>query len=122
MAEGQTPGNGYTAPFGNGDGATQANGPSSGAHDFLKDPASGAPAGSGRDFTKESRPQQMGACPPNPQSVPNGGNLPFTAAPVAVSSVPFRLDGAAGSQAGQTGSIPEGIENEGAPKAPGGGY
>lgn len=79
------PGNGYDSPFGNGKGATMAQGSSSGAHNFLKDPESGASKEGGRDFTKESRPQEPidhtpdGGCY-DPASVPQGGPLPFPAA------------------------------------------
>jgi hypothetical protein len=79
MEEGKTPGNAMSSPFGDSKGATQAAGPSSGAHNFLEDPASHAPATGGRDFSKESRPQQMGYpedryCPYSP---PEGGDMPF---------------------------------------------
>lgn len=62
MAEGQTPGDGETSPFGNHKGATQA-----------------GPSSSGRDFSKENRPQEKGNpeeryCPDSP---PEGGALPF---------------------------------------------
>lgn len=76
--EGKTPGNAYASPFGNSKGATMG-GPSSGAHDFIKDPASHAPATGGRDFSQESRTQKTGDpadryCPDSP---PDGGTLPF---------------------------------------------
>lgn len=79
MAEGTTPGDGNASPFGDSKGATQADGPSSGAHNFIEDPASHAPATGGRDFSKESRPQKDGDpedryCPDSP---PDGGALPF---------------------------------------------
>lgn len=77
--EGKTPGNASSSPFGDGKGATQADGSSSGAHNFLEDPASHAPATGGRDFSKESRPQEKGDpedryCPDSP---PDGGDMPF---------------------------------------------
>lgn len=75
------PGTGYTPPFGNENGATVAGGgPTSGAHDFLTDPASNAPKTGGRDFTRESRPQRGGPPGYNAESVPSGGPLPFPAA------------------------------------------
>jgi hypothetical protein len=58
--EGQTPGDGQNTPFGDGMGETQVAGAAPGAHDFVQDPNSHAPAAGGRDFTKESRSQQMG--------------------------------------------------------------
>ncbi len=81
-AEGKSSGKGAVAPLGNGMGATQSAGAYSGAHDFIKDPASGADASGGRDFTKESRPQPGDQAPQdiNPQSIPAGGKLPFPAA------------------------------------------
>lgn len=64
-------------PFGNGKGATTEAGSYSGAHDFVTDPGSNAPAPKGRDFTKENRPQSE-ARPevvPNPQEIPAGGKI-----------------------------------------------
>lgn len=62
------PGNGYTTPFGNGNGATSAAGPSSGAHDFTKDAqGSGAP-GKGLDVTKENYTQDKGCAQPDDAS------------------------------------------------------
>jgi hypothetical protein len=77
--EGVTPGNGAQTPFGNGKGGTQAVGPYTGAHDFLTDPSGSGPKGSGRDFTKESRPQPADGAPKeiNADSIPAGGRLPF---------------------------------------------
>ena len=72
------PGSGYTSPFGNEKGATTSDGPSDGAHDFLVDPASGAPKTGGRDFTQENREQEEGNSGYNPETVPDGGPLPFT--------------------------------------------
>lgn len=77
--EGKTPGSAYASPFGDTKGATQAGGPLSGAHNFIEDPASHAPATGGRDFSKESRTQEKGDpadryCPDSP---PDGGDLPF---------------------------------------------
>lgn len=85
MAEGKTPGNGMTSPFGNGNGAT-ASGDSSGAHDFLTDPKGSGAAAGGRDFTKESRPQSDAKkeVEPNSQEIPAGGLIP-KAAPGAAS-------------------------------------
>lgn len=76
------PGNGYTSPFGNEKGATMADGPSTGAHNFIEDPASHAPETGGRDFTKESRDQPnmnhaAGGGSYDPSSVPAGGTMPF---------------------------------------------
>jgi len=79
MAEGKTPGDGSVSPFGDHKGATEGDGASSGAHNFLEDPASHAPAAGGRDFSKESREQKQGS--PDDRycgdSVPQGGDLPF---------------------------------------------
>jgi len=73
------PGDGANPPFGNGKGATSSAGASSGAHNFLEDPASNAPKTGGRDFTKESRPQEVGKPEDryNSDTVPEGGDLPF---------------------------------------------
>ncbi len=72
------PGNGYESPFGNGKGATSA-GPSTGAANFVKDPK-GPPAantGRGLDVADQQRPQPMGGTGYNPDSLPEGGALPF---------------------------------------------
>lgn len=72
------PGNAQDSPFGNEKGATMADGPSSGAHNFIKDPESHAPSTGGRDFTKESREQSDGPLPTiDDASIPAGGKLPF---------------------------------------------
>lgn len=89
MAEGKTPGDGSVSPFGNSKGATQASGSSSGAHNFIEDPESHAPATGGRDFSKENRPQKDGDpedryCPDSP---PDGGDLPFEQADKASQDV-----------------------------------
>lgn len=89
------PGNGYSSPFGNGNGATMT-GPSSGAHDFITDPASGAPKTGGRDFAAEPPPeQQSGNSGYNPDSVPQGGTLPFSGEPQPneTANKPFKLNG-----------------------------
>lgn len=79
-SEGSTPGDGSTSPFGNHKGATMA-GPSTGAHNFLEDPASGAPKEGGRDFAAEQPNKQQ---PRDDEeiagSVPAGGPLPYPAA------------------------------------------
>lgn len=68
-------GNGYTSPFGDEKGATLSGGASTGAHDFIEQPESDAPKTGGRDFTKESRSQQMTADSGyNKDSVPSGGD------------------------------------------------
>lgn len=86
MAEGKTPGNASTSPFGNGQGATQASGAASGGHNFLTDNSS-PPGGQGRDFTKESRPQSEAKDEnqPNSAEIPAGGKL-MKADPGPVSS------------------------------------
>jgi hypothetical protein len=101
MAENK-PGNGYTAPFGDENGATIAGGgPAEGAHDFLTDNESNSPASGARDFTKESRPQPAGGgsgC--NPVSIPPGGKLPWSGAPAPLQTgpaKPFKLNGDGGS-------------------------
>jgi len=72
------PGNASTSPFGNGKGATMAEGSSSGAHNFLTDPSSNASTSGGRDFTAESREQKSGPAPDiDKASVPAGGPFPF---------------------------------------------
>jgi hypothetical protein len=65
-------------PTGQGQGA-------SGGHDFLTDPK-GSGSGSGRDFTKENRPQtgMKDGNPPNPDQMPAGGKI-LKADPGAVS-------------------------------------
>jgi len=82
MAEGKTPGDAVVSPFGNHKGATEATGGATGAHDFLTDPKGSGAAGSGRDFTKESRSQPANGAPKeiNADSIPAGGRLPFPAA------------------------------------------
>lgn len=76
--EGASSGDGSDAPFGDGMGATQKAGDATGAHDFVQDPNSHAPAAGGRDFTKESKPQQMGQPTEiNPDDMAPGGRLPF---------------------------------------------
>lgn len=77
MAENK-PGNGNTSPFGNEKGATMAEGPSSGAHNFLENPESNAPNKGGRNFLEESRAQDIGPEDTIDQaSVPDGGTLPW---------------------------------------------
>lgn len=122
--EGTSPGNGNDSPFGDGDGATQAAGPSSGAHDFITDPKSNAPATGGRDFTKESRPQGGDRMAPdiNTDSIPAGGRLPFPSADPhgpsgkdvgtlvgAEKHKPFSLGGGAPAAAAPAGDIPDDI-------------
>ena len=77
--EGKTPGTGAISPFGDSKGATQADGASSGAHNFIEDPASAAPKTGGRDFSMESRAQKTGNPEDRycPDSVPDGGDLHF---------------------------------------------
>jgi len=100
--ESKTPGNGSTSPFGDGNGATQATGPSTGAHDFVTDITTKDTMGGGRDFTKESRSQQMGPPGYDPSSVPAGGTTPFREPSVRVDvstmggvemHKPFKLNG-----------------------------
>jgi hypothetical protein len=101
MAEGKTPGNGKTSPFGNGKGAPES-GAAGRPTDFTKSPTSqysggkGAsnfvrnPNGSGQDRptvndyaknpTASGTPSQRDAKPevvPNPQEVPPGGKTLF---------------------------------------------
>lgn len=94
MAEGKTPGTGAASPFGNGQGATEAAGASTGSHDFLLNPKGSGPAGGGRDFTKENAAQKSGEPKDlNPQSVPAGGKLPYPSDKPEPVAVPFRLKG-----------------------------
>ena len=96
------PGTGAASPFGNGSGATSAAGGATGAHNFLTNPASGAPKTGGHDFTQDNRDQKAGtddtvnpdsiapdgkvlyADPPagndrtSPVGLPEGGRKPFT--------------------------------------------
>ena len=59
-----TPGDGVSSPFGDGQGATMAQGSSTG----------------GRDFTAESRPQPQGPLDSiDPASIPQGGKFPTAA-------------------------------------------
>lgn len=51
-------GDGKTSPFGNGMGATQGAGPSTGGNNFLENPGGNNPAGQGKDFTKTPLPAQ----------------------------------------------------------------
>ncbi len=73
MPEGKS-GNGYEPSF------TSQGGKASGAHDFTKDPKSGAPETGGRDFTKEARTEQTSdkESTVDEASVPAGGKLPFS--------------------------------------------
>lgn len=71
------PRDGVISPLGDGKGSTMA-GASDGAHNFLEDPESAAPKTGGRDFTKESRDQEVGTLPTlDKASVPQGGTMPF---------------------------------------------
>ena len=55
-----------------------AEGPSTGANNFLENPAGGSPSSGGRDFTAESRTQKTGqAADIDKASVPAGGLMPF---------------------------------------------
>lgn len=97
------PGSGAVSPFGNEKGATKSSGSYSGSHDFIKDPASGAPKTGGRDFTEENKnAEQKEGHGYNEESVPQGGALPFPAADPGkrevsmeseVSHKPFKLNG-----------------------------
>ena len=90
MAE-NTPGDGYTSPFGNGDGATTEQGPSTGAHDFITDPTSNDTV-PGRDFTKDVFVQKRGdGC--NPDTVPSGGRYPYEGPAQVPANKPFKLTG-----------------------------
>lgn len=120
--EGAKIGDGKTSPFGNGKGATMA-GPSSGGHDFVKQPSSNAGGGGGHDFVKSPGPnpalntggkdftkgdvpeQKEGAAPDLcPESVADGGRFIHKDAPegygdVGVGSIghgkkPFKIKGA----------------------------
>jgi len=76
MSEGK-PGNGFESPFGNGKGATMS-GPSTGANNFLENPAGKSGDEGGRDFTKETRTQPTGSPPDiDTSSIPAGGKMPF---------------------------------------------
>jgi hypothetical protein len=83
-----------TSPFGNGQGATNESGASSGANDFTENPT-----GNGRkvamDHNKlfQNRPQKMGKSEVNKSSIPAGGLSPLT--PVAAVRKPFKLSGGA---------------------------
>jgi len=79
MGDGKVgPRDGAISPLGNGKGSTMAEGPDSGAHNFLEDPSSAAPTTGGRDFTKESREQKSGPADDiDKPSVPQGGPMPF---------------------------------------------
>jgi hypothetical protein len=106
MAENQS-GSGYMSPFGNEKGATSG-GPSSGASDFVKDPEGEADkfaTSGGRDFTAESKGQSMGGSGCNPDSVADGGILPFgdldpqdteMGGVQGVKAKPYKLGGGAG--------------------------
>lgn len=98
------PGSGSASPFGNEKGATKSGGSYSGSHDFIKDPASGAPKTGGRDFTEENlneKQKEGSGC--NTESIPSGGKLPFPEADPGkregnaieseVSHKPFKLGG-----------------------------
>ena len=94
-------------PFAGANGTTKeagaAKGGASGAHDFTEDPKDGAPK-TGGGFVPESRPQKMGNDLPAPDTVIEGGKLPFPetkytdagirgTGTVGNSSKPFKLKG-----------------------------
>jgi hypothetical protein len=77
--EGKSPGNAKTNPFGNGKGATEPKGSSTGAHDFIANPRSSASEAKGSDAQTEwmesqeqsEKPEQDGL--PNKESVADDG-------------------------------------------------
>lgn len=90
MAEGKTPGNGRSSPFGNGKGAPEGGALAGAPNDFTKNPScarngKGAsdfvrdPGGSGQDrpsvqdYTKAAGPTPRPEVKPNPQEIPAGG-------------------------------------------------
>ena len=86
-----------------GSGATDA-GPSTGAHDFVANSASGAKATGGKDFTGDNREQSAGKDETiNAESIPSGGVVmiadpvsPGRVSPVGLPTggkVPFRVRG-----------------------------
>jgi hypothetical protein len=74
--EGVTGGDGYTSPFGNGNGAPQSSGASDGKWSFEKLSSAPSTKGPGNP-TREGRPQQSGRPMCDPQSKVPGGPLPF---------------------------------------------
>lgn len=99
------PGNGYSSPFGNGNGNTS--GPSVGGNDFTKNPQGTSNPGKGEQlqFVTLQRKQQtgpiVGVGGANPDSIPPGGRL-LTADPKNADNktiagtkqrLPFRLEG-----------------------------
>lgn len=113
-AEGSTPGNGSTSPFGNGAGATQTAGSSKGSNDFTTNPTgNGTPPGSLAE--PANRPQKGRADGWNPDSVPKGGRLPFvdpssragaSLQPVGSGKKPYRLNGGEGGASSSGGAAP----------------
>jgi len=91
------PGNGSTSPFGDENGATVAGGgASSGSSDFVTNPEGDTVNSGGRDFTKESKSQQMGSSDYNKDSVAADGILPLVDDMAAggtqgVTSKPYKL-------------------------------
>lgn len=89
------PGDGKTSPFGNGDGSTS--GSASGGHDFIKDNKSGASAPKITDFTAPIKMPPPDEQSYNPDSVPEGGDMPFSGEPQATDAgaarKPFKLNG-----------------------------
>lgn len=71
MAENE-PGDGYTSPFGNGQGAT-SKGASTRGNDFVTNPRGNVSNSMGRDFTKEKMVQPAGQSNVDESSVPGGG-------------------------------------------------
>lgn len=109
MAQGDTPGDGKSSPFGNGNGNV-APGGSSGGNDFNRNPSGNGPKGSVRNFVNQPAPKQPMGSPLDrvaPSSIPEGGTMPIQAmTPPASRSMaatlpgnaqhkPFRLQGAA---------------------------
>ena len=74
MAE-NVPGDGYSTPFGNGQGATMTRGASKSGNDFVTNPRGNVSNAMGRDFTKENMnsKQPSGESNVDESTVPQGG-------------------------------------------------
>jgi hypothetical protein len=86
MAEGKTPGDGKTSPFGNARGATQKTGSSSGAHDFTIDPTSGVMEDA-EEIAEAPEQDDEGDEDINKESVPSGGKMMFADPPAGSTRV-----------------------------------
>lgn len=121
--EGNTPGNGSTSPFGDGNGATQAAGAAKGNVDFTTNPNGDGSPPARQDQMFQNRAQKGRADGWNPDTVPAGGRLPFndpkgragaTLQTVGSGKKPYKLGGEGTGGAGR-GDAPMTISGGGTP-------